>query len=173
MPYNTEWAGNDALQDWMGGGIKRGCRGAWGPRTREGRALRAYMGWGSHGVAGLGGVRPRRLQDWGAYGPGGNRTARHRVPTARGCLAPRPRGMGQLDSRAFGGGEDGVYGLPARVASGEEVAGGVRRWLLFGCSGARVLRCRWRPLYIVIPLWRVGVMTPPCHSKRPHAGLRD
>ena len=34
----------------------------------------------------------------------GGETDRHRVPTAKGCLALSPRGIGQLGSRAVGRG---------------------------------------------------------------------
>ena len=93
----------------------------------------------------MGGIRPRSLQEMWAWGPLHDR---HRVPTVLGYLAPSPRGKGQLGSRAVGG--EGVRsprivntgwdredircsGYRSPVAGGEEVAGGVRRWLVIGC----------------------------------------
>ena len=150
----------------MGGGIaptivdRGGTGGAQGPKgLLWGDVEGPIRGKRATGIAELGahGLRGCRI---GAYGPRGCRFVGHAAPDVAGptdiesltagvCLAPSSQRTGQLGSRAIGGGEDGVYGLPVRVAGGEEVAGGVRKWLVFGCSSAVVLRCWWRPLYIV------------------------
>ena len=62
------------------------------------------------GIAGMGGIRPRRLQDWGVHGPRDCKTDRQRVPKAGGYLAPSPQRMygaaGQRGSRIRRGAMD-------------------------------------------------------------------
>ena len=51
----------------------------------EGHGIAMHSKTGGHtasGIAGMGGIRHHRLQDWGAHGPVDCRTDRQRVPTA-------------------------------------------------------------------------------------------
>ena len=123
MPRGSEWVGgvcpttligrgNDALRDWMGGEgpsgivIRGGTGGARRPRGLLRGDVEGCVGGGrAPRIAVTGGIRPRRLQDWGANGPGDCRTDRHRVTTAGGYVAPSPRGTyGALGSAVVSGG---------------------------------------------------------------------
>ena len=99
------------------GGTGEARRGTEAPGTTmgvmEGHGVPVGSRTGGHtapGIAGMGGIRPRRLQDWGAHGPGDCRTDRQRVPMAGGYLAPSPRGTygaaGQRGSRIRRGAMD-------------------------------------------------------------------
>ena len=97
MTRGTEWVGgvypttfigrgNDALRDWMGGEGRTvivNRRGTGGARRLSGLlrgGVEGCVGGGrTTGIADTGGMRPMRLQDWGAHGPGGCRIGGHRA----------------------------------------------------------------------------------------------
>ena len=98
MPCNTGWAGerrpmrlngrgNDAGRYWIGGGMalhdsgqERHWRGMEAPGTTTG----GYGGAYRPGRYQDGCIRLRRLQDWGAHGPGGCIIGGHLAPEVAG-----------------------------------------------------------------------------------------
>ena len=199
MPRGTEWVGgvcpttligrgNDALRDWMGGEerpaiVNRGgTGGARRPRGLLRGGVEGRVGGGrAMGIADTRGIWPRRLQDWGAHGPGDCRTRGHTAPEIAGLGGTRPRRLQDRPTlsphgRRLSGTQSPRYVRGAgqrgsrqrgRIVDTASRRGWLmgRRWLVCGCSG-RVLHCRWRPLYIVSsPLACRGYVTPlPWHK---------
>ena len=73
-----------------------GCGGTGGARRPQGLLrgdVEGHVGGGrATGIADTRGIRPRRLQDWGAHGPGDCRIGGHKARRFQDGPTPSPHG---------------------------------------------------------------------------------